>query len=866
MMDRQKAKQEVAVVAVAFDLPLRRTFDYRLKEHEEVAVGCRVVVPFGARLQVGMVVQLKEDSPLSLGKLKGLHRVVDQKALLPQELVSFCTWMAEYYYCSWGEALAAAIPGGFGARIALTYKLAQPALFLKALEKGQEIIKHTQNHNRHNHSRPNHSRHSQALIWQTAETPIEIKPVARALNEQLVKKLQTKLKTGFSNSWWQQQKGGELADRWLRQLVRNGVLKAYNRLSVGRETKKEGWVRLTNQSPQAPQRSALARNPRRETKRVRILRLLHEEGAIPLARVQAVVNNPSQVVHQLVADGSLETWKKDSESKQVANEMPPQAEAFLTLNKEQAVAYQQVKQALNKETASSFLLQGVTGSGKTEVYLHATRHALQQQRSCLILAPEIALSTELVKRFQTRFGKQVVLLHSGLSTKERLESWSRLRDGDALVAIGARSAVFAPLERLGLIVVDEEHDSSYKQEETPRYHARDAAIVRARRHGAVVLLGSATPSMESWHAVKQRKFQLLSLSERVQKKEMPLMQLVDLRQSTRQPGSLFFTNILTNAIRQTLLEKQQVLLFINRRGFASLTTCQACQVPVLCENCALTLTWHQSENALKCHRCAFQRAVPSHCQHCGSDQIKMTGIGIQRIEEEATMLFPQARVLRLDSDVLRRRGELTRLLQAIKMHQFDIIIGTQILAKGHHFPLVTLVGMLMADLSLNLPDFRAPERTFQLLTQMAGRAGRGAVSGKAIIQTYNPQHYSLQSALTHQFLQFSSHELKLRKIAESPPFFHQALVWVEAPQAPQAQALAQQIATDIKKELPRYQPLPTLLGPSPAHIAKVKRFFRFVILLKHPQTKVIRQLLQSLPQKMPHKSRITVDIDPHQLF
>ncbi len=817
------------VIEVAFDLPLQRIFDYLLDDEQQVGVGCRVVVPFGSRLKTGVVVRVKEKSALPFSRLKGLHRILDTKGLLTEELVDFCRWMASYYHCGWGEALAAALPGGLGTRFGLEY------LWVEHREGG----KHEN--------------------WE-------------GLSAEIIGRIERRLKRGegFSDDWWRRQRVGEDGERWLRRMLKTGVIMAHHRLlGMANGKRQERWIRLTDAHPMQ------GFNPRRETKRERILQLLQEEGEIPIGRVRVVVNNPTGVLHQLQEEGLVKVRlreKKQEGENAVANiegiqeEQQVARENFLSLNQKQLAAFIQIQAGLDSGQHKCFLLQGVTGSGKTEVYLHAVRHALKQGRSCLILAPEIALSTNLIKRFQLRFGQQVVLLHSGLDAQERMEGWLRLRTGKAQVVIGARSAVFAPLERLGLVVVDEEHDGSYKQEDAPRYHARDAAIIRARHYGALVLLGTATPSMESWWAVKENKLKLLELPQRVRQQPLPQMQLVDLRHAPRQPGSFYFSRTLSDAIRHTLAQKQQVMLFLNRRGFASMVLCQDCQTPVLCENCTLALTWHQSEAFLLCHRCGFKRAFPAHCHNCRSENIQASGIGIQRAEEEASIFFPQARILRLDSDALRRRNELERLLKAIAQHQCDIVIGTQILAKGHHFPQVTLVGMLLADLSLNLPDFRASERTFQLLTQMAGRAGRGTVPGKAIIQTYNPQHYSLQTTLQHQFTQFAQRELQFRQQALSPPFLHQVLLWIDAPTAPLAQQLAQQIATRIKKHLSQHNPTPILLGPAPAHIPKVKRFFRFFILLKHPRSKILHQLLQSLPQKIPHQSRITVDVDPYQLF
>jgi primosomal protein N' (replication factor Y) len=393
-----------------------------------------------------------------------------------------------------------------------------------------------------------------------------------------------------------------------------------------------------------------------------------------------------------------------------------------------------------------------------------------------------------VERFRSRFGEQVAVLHSRLGEGERFDEWSRVHRGEATIVIGARSAVFAPLHNLGLVIVDEEHDSSYKQEESPRYQGRDAALMRAYKAGAVAVLGSATPALESVRNVALGKLTRLVLGERVSARPMPEVALVGLRATPRQPGSIMFSRQLVEALRATLLRKEQAILFLNRRGFAQLARCKGCDAPVLCDNCTLALTYHQVAGQLRCHRCDFQRALPERCPDCGAPEIELVGLGTERIEQEVGIVFPEARVLRMDSDTLRARGELERMLQAIRDRDYDIIIGTQILSKGHDFPHITLVGAVLADLSLNLPDFRAAERTFQLLTQMAGRAGRGDQPGTVMIQTYNPEHYSLVHVMDHDAAAFAQDELAMREETGAPPFSCQALVWSSSAEAARARA------------------------------------------------------------------------------
>ncbi|MDH4225767.1 MAG: primosomal protein N', partial [Deltaproteobacteria bacterium] len=510
---------------------------------------------------------------------------------------------------------------------------------------------------------------------------------------------------------------------------------------------------------------------------------------------------------------------------------------------------------------------GVTGSGKTEVYLHLVRKTLSLGKSCLILVPEIALTAQMVNRFRSRFGDQVAVLHSAMGEARRFAEWNRVRRGAAPIVVGARSALFAPLQNLGLVVVDEEHDPSYKQDDTPRYQARDTALVRARFNGALAVLGSATPSMESLRNAALGKLVHLVLSHRVNNRPLPRVELLHLKAVPRQPGSLLFTRTLVEAIRQNLLKKEQTLIFLNRRGFANLVRCEACQEPVVCPNCSLTLVYHQARESLRCHRCDHQQPHPVQCPACRGGPMKVLGVGTERLEEELGVMFPQARLLRMDSDSLSRRGELERLLEGIRLNRYDIIIGTQILTKGHDFPNISLVAAVLADLSLNLPDFRAGERTFQLLTQMAGRAGRGSIPGQVLIQTYNPLHHSLVHVQTHDTAGFTRVELPIREKSGAPPYTHQAMVWVSGPDEAKTLALARQVGFLLQ----RHSPAGVLvMGPAEPPIRKVAGRYRQMVALRHPQPGALLRGLKSALEdpvlKPGPNQRIVVDMDAHNLM
>jgi primosomal protein N' (replication factor Y) (superfamily II helicase) len=483
--------------------------------------------------------------------------------------------------------------------------------------------------------------------------------------------------------------------------------------------------------------------------------------------------------------------------------------------------------------------------------------------------PEIALTAAMVDRFRSRFGDDVAVLHSGMGEGERFDEWSRVHEGRARIVIGARSAVFAPLTELGLVVVDEEHDGSYKQDEAPRYHGRDAALLRAARAGAVAVLGSATPSLEALRNVALGKLTRLALPERVQARPLPPVALLDLRTTPRQAGAHFFTAPLVEALRETLARKEQALLFLNRRGYASLARCGACGEVVLCALCSIALTYHRAEQRLLCHRCEFSQPLPETCPACGAAELAIVGLGTERIEQDVAMMFPQARVLRMDSDTLRRRGELERMMEAIRARRYDLVIGTQVLSKGHDFPYITLVGAVLADVSLNIPDFRAPERTFQILTQMAGRAGRGDRPGRVLIQTYNPAHYALVHVRGHDTAAFAAEEMALRERSGSPPYASQTLVWVSATEAPAAERLAGKLAGRLRKAAERVGGV-RVLGAAEAPIRRLAGRYRWMIALRAaavgPIHRVLRGVLDDPDLRLGAHERIAVDVDAYNLL
>ncbi|MEO6053759.1 MAG: primosomal protein N', partial [Chthoniobacterales bacterium] len=504
------------------------------------------------------------------------------------------------------------------------------------------------------------------------------------------------------------------------------------------------------------------------------------------------------------------------------------------LNDEQKVALERVREAMRNPTeAKPLLLHGITGSGKTEIYLHAIKDALHAGKTALVLVPEISLTPQTVDRFKSRFADvqtEIAVLHSHLSDGERHDEWHRIRSGEAKIVIGARSAVFAPMENLGLIVVDEEHESSYKQEEMPRYHARDVAVVRARNEKCAILLGSATPCLESYRNTTIGKYELLHLTERIDSRKLPVIRILDMRQMNRTKGDVILSFPLCTAIEARLTRREQTILFLNRRGYSSSMVCNKCGYVAECPNCSVALTYHRKDVRLVCHICGHIVCAPNACPSCHDASIRYQGVGTQRVEDSVRRVFPHARVERMDADTMNRKHAYTEVLGRFKKGEIDILIGTQMIAKGLDFPNVTLVGIINADISLHLPDFRAGERTFQLLTQVAGRAGRGDVVGEVFVQTFTPVSPSIQFARHHDYEGFFEQEMEFRKQFQYPPVTHMTLITIRSTSRERAEFSADTLARRLQEAIPKETAI--LGGPAPAPLEKAKTFYRYHLTLR----------------------------------
>lgn len=642
---------------------------------------------------------------------------------------------------------------------------------------------------------------------------------------------------------------------------------------------KEGWrEQLFVRSLPTPAPGSETK-PKLSKRQVAILEMVRAATELPLQDLLRRAGTTSQTLRRLEDKGLIHIAPQISERDPYAREtiLPTQA---LALNAGQQRAVAEITGAVDAGDGKDkpkpvFLLHGVTGSGKTEVYLQAIAHVLQKGQGVIVLVPEISLTPQTVERFKARFSSGatrtlVAVLHSHLSTGERHDEWHKIRQGRARIAIGARSAVFAPVDNLGLIIVDEEHENSYKQEEAPRYQARDVAVVRGRMEGAVVVLGSATPSMESSYNARKGKYRLLEMPIRADDKKMPIVRVMDMRQAARkEKGAPMFSPELKEAIHQRLERKEQTLLFLNRRGFATSLQCPLCGYVAPCPNCSVALTYHRQDGRLRCHICAHDVPAPSACPNpkCRNPAIRFAGMGTEKVEATLTKLFPHARVQRMDSDALKRKEDYRRILGDFRTGKTDILVGTQMIAKGLHFPNVTLVGIIYADLSLHVPDFRAGERTFQLLTQVAGRAGRGDVEGEVFVQAFTPFHPAIQYARRHDFNGFYEQEMEFREQLKYPPVGRMALLLLKGRNEEKVKLSAAHVKGEIEKRAGEVKDL-IIAGPAPAPLARTETNYRYQIFLRTRHITKLSPILAALcaALNLPEGVTMTVDIDPVNLM
>jgi primosomal protein N' (replication factor Y) len=804
---------------VALPVPLRTTFTYSVPDalDELVVSGARVVVPFRNRSMVGVVLEQTNHAAGDI-RLKPVSEVLDPLPALPARLVELGRWVADYYLAPIGDTFRTLLPPAVELRLAREWQIN---------EAGRERLQELD-------AMPSRSEAEVAELALLQLCEMQAKPVGGAL----IRKLP----------------GGEAA---AARLLRRGQLTVREvvRRRAPRVQKIVAW-------------SHDGEIPAKRPGEARIERVLAEErGPLPLAQLLKLARVSRPVVERLARQGKVRMWEEPvaaEESLFDADFTPPSN----VLNEEQQRAVAEIRGWVDSGAFTVGLLYGVTGSGKTEVYLRAVEATLARGRSALVLVPEIALTLWVGRLCRAWFGEGVAVLHSGLPDAERAREWWRVRNGEARVVVGTRSAVFAPLENVGLIIVDEEQESSYKQEETPRYNGRDVAVVRAKLEGAVALLASATPSLESFYHARMGKYRLLRLDTRVENRPLAPVEIVDLREDfrrTHRPGPI--SERLRAALAERLTAGTQALVLVNRRGYSWFALCRSCGAAILCENCSIALTYHKDRERLVCHYCGFSRSVPKACPKCASGHVYFVGAGAEQLEERLRALFPQARIARLDRDTARSKRAHEQVLSAFAAGRIDILVGTQMVAKGHDFQRVTLVGVVSADAQLGFADFRAAERTFQLLTQVAGRAGRGALAGEVLVETHYPEHYAIQLAARQDYPSFFEKELHFRRLMHYPPFTALASLLVRDTKIEDAIRWSRQIATFLEPMEGRGI---KVLGPAAAPLARVKREYRFQLLLKSPRRAALHRVLAECvafcaEKKIPDRA-VLLDVDPVSLL
>jgi len=797
---------------VSLPVPMDQAFTYRLPLtlRHRVQPGCRLLVPFGHRKLTGVALACHDDPPEAT--VREALRLLDEEPVLDEELLRLGRWVAQYYSAPLGEVLRTMTPLSGEIRRGKRYTLT---------DRGRDAAR-------------------QLLLGASGGEPAV--EVLRALEAR-----------PLTESWLKRKV--ENAGPAVRSLLRKGLIEAED-LHTDRDPLRASASRLRVRFGGRP---ADVKLKKAERELVAFLEL--HPGSHNLGELRDKVKNASPAARALARRGLLELR---IEGASIRDE--PARPAHI-LNADQQTSFDAIKSAIELEEFQTFLLHGVTGSGKTEVYLSAIETAMAAGRGTLLLVPEIALTPAVAGQFYQRFGDRVAILHSAFSDRERAEQWRRIRGGDAAVVVGTRSGVFAPVRNLGLIVVDEEHDGSYKQEENPRYNGRDVAIVRAQQAGACVVLGSATPSLESRHNAGKGRYALLEIPGRIEGRPLPDVEIIDMREeflATKKQDT--FSRRLLEQIERRLANREQTMLLMNRRGFSSFVACRACGERIQCRDCSVTLTYHRRDRRLLCHYCGYAERVPSRCPSCESEYVQFIGQGSERVEEELRRNFPEARVARMDRDTVTTKRAFENILYGFRAHEYDILVGTQMIAKGHDIPNVTLVGVVNADIGLGMPDFRAAERTFQLLTQAAGRSGRGEIAGQVVVQTLNPDHYAIRFAASQDYGKFFQKEMQFRRLMRYPPYCALANVLVRAEKQEDAMRMSGEISLLVNPPPPELK----TLGPAEAPVPRMKREFRYQMLIKAASRKVLREHLNRLREHAIEckwsPTALVIDVDPLSLL
>ncbi|MGL4705079.1 MAG: primosomal protein N' [Enterococcus faecalis] len=785
--------QKVAKVIV--DVPTMQTdqpFTYLVPENlnEQLAVGMRVEVPFGNgnRHVQGFVLAIEPVAATVLDEtnvqLKELVEVLDLKPVLNTEMLALADYMKEKTFAFKITCLQTMLPSVMRADY-------------------------------------------QKYIY---------------LTDELSEELQDQLFYGLEEiSWDQAQERGLLPQ--LMALRKQQKVDIRYEVTTRNKVKMVRFIQAAKEFEQLEEiRLGLRKGAKKKEQLLYYLQRLGTEKVTAVKEMKEL-GFSTALLNEAAKNGWLTFIEKEAYRDPFANQTFEKTTA-LSLNAEQQVAVETILQSVQEQQSQTYLLEGITGSGKTEVYLQVIAEVLNQGKTAIMLVPEISLTPQMVQRFKSRFGEHVAVMHSGLSQGEKYDEWRKIERGEAEVVVGARSAIFAPIENIGVIIIDEEHEASYKQEETPRYHARDLAIWRSEYHHCPVVLGSATPSLESRARAQKNVYQRLRLTQRAnQAATLPTIDVVDMRQEVENGNVSSFSMSLQEKLQERLEKNEQSVLLLNRRGYSSFVMCRDCGYVLPCPNCDISLTLHMDSKTMKCHYCGHEERIPYRCPNCGQDKIRYYGTGTQKVEEELQTLLPDSRILRMDVDTTRRKGAHEKILRTFGEGQADILLGTQMIAKGLDFPNVTLVGVLNADTALNLPDFRSSERTFQLLTQVSGRAGRAEKPGEVIIQSFNPEHYAIQLAKAQDYEDFYTKEMYIRHRGDYPPYYFTVQITASHPEENEAAKQMFQIATKLKQGL---SPQAILLGPTPNAIMRVNNRYFYQVIIKYKQEPMLQPLLKEI--------------------
>ncbi|MFZ0419363.1 MAG: primosomal protein N' [Candidatus Sulfotelmatobacter sp.] len=810
---------------VALPVPLDMVFTYRVPADSTPVVGGRVLVPFRQQRLTGIVVELHDRKPSVA--IKPVLSVLDPASVLDDQLLRLGRWIANYYLAPLGEVFRTMLPLNAEFKRAVAYRITaegQLALHLAGMSGSSARSRRTPEEQ---------AAEFRVLDYLAAQEPApgEITQVHKTREESLrsATRVSKLILSGMVRKKW---------------LVREDV-------SAVRDATRAIKIALLNSAG-----GKLNDNQRRLVET-----LASSGGRAPVETLQAL-EVPRTTLSTLVKRGLIEIIEEPA-TFAVSRSKPRPSRLEFDFNPAQQAALNRIRECVETRKFSGMLLHGVTGSGKTAVYLAGMRAVLEAGRSAILLVPEIGLTPAVAADLHQIFGEEVAILHSALSDKERAQQWHRIKSVEARMVVGTRSAVFAPVSDLALIIVDEEHDSSYKQEETPRYHARDIAVVRAKMANAAVVLGSATPSLESYFNAKKNKYALVELPDRVEQRPLPEVEIIDMRQEFQETGhEQVISRKLAAEIKERLERKEQVMLLLNRRGYTPVVLCRTCGKKLECQNCAIALTHHKREHKMICHYCGYTAPVPKACVHCGSEYVYFLGTGSEKLEELLHGMFPQARIARLDRDTVRGHEDFERILNALNEGELDVLVGTQMIAKGHDIHGVTLVGVVGADSALGMPDFRAAERTFQLLTQVAGRAGRGQSPGKVILQTYFQDHYAVQYAAQHDFAGFYDKELRFRSWMHYPPYSALANVLIRSDKLDEALLWSGTLGRWFERT--RHEGV-RVLGPAAAPIMRLKRDYRYHFVLKSPSREKLNATLRAMlayavAQKIP-RTQVIVNVD-----